>query len=129
MTFGHPVWFVLTLTLTFACGAWAVCGSQIWFRRLAAGPPAPAVIRAIYHEVKPAYLPLLVGAHVTNLLWVRQFRWSDLVATAVGAAIYWWLRNVDTDDRWKRRARALGQLVVRSVHRLRVVPATAGAGA
>lgn len=85
-------------------------------------------LRWVFGELRPFYWPLALAEGA--LRWAAEGEVSPRIAllAAVDVVLWWRLRNAGGgDDRWRKRLDALGQRVVRSVHRLRVVPAGAGA--
>lgn len=114
-------WFWLHMVLMQVTTMWIIAGCYLrrdgwWYDS------------RVFHELRPFFWPASIGG------FVAAFGWSDsplfgAVLLGVHLVAWLWLRNADRDNRWLRRARAFGQRVVRSVHRLRVVPAPAAGGA
>lgn len=78
-------------------------------------------IRSVYHELKPFYWPLVVLMYLPDLVH-RELTFSTI--WGVGWAIVGWFafRNVDDDDRWRRRHRKLKSRIKQLGGRLTVVP-------
>jgi len=83
----------------------------------------PRTLRFIHIELKPFYLPALV---VSTVLFCRDgFSWDIAVHSGFGVLNWFLYRDLDDDDRWKRRKEKLAEKVSRSGSRLVVHPAGA----
>lgn len=86
----------------------------------------PAAARWLWAELRPLYLPsvlLLIG---NDAMHGEIVGWNALWA-ALCLVNWWFLKDVDEDDRWKRRRRKVAEKVARMGSRLVVVPVKAGA--
>ena len=114
--------FYVVCNLTY--GAWVGSCWVIGHLRLR-GIKAPEAIRSIYHEIKPFYWPvalvtdLLPGFAKDPIVWAANWvNWWNVMASVI-----LWLvcHDMDEDDRWKRRRKAVAEAVKRVGDRLVVV--------
>lgn len=124
------IWLVWTLLIGETLGALVFYAFVIssW---LIAGTGGRDFFRNVYHECKPFYWPAVIvmiagdvypHSFITYVLnWVH---WLNLVTFWIA-----WIacKDVDDDDRWKRRRRKLAEAVKSIGSKLVVVPAPAGA--
>jgi len=83
----------------------------------------PQTLRFIHNELKPFYLPALAVSTVLGCL--DGFSWNTAVHAGFGVLNWFLLKDLDDDDRWKRRKEKLVEKVSRSGSRLVVHPAGA----
>jgi len=76
---------------------------------------------AIWAELRPFYLPA-VGVVITRLVLAGEMRGWNIFFEACALANWWFFKDVDDDDRWKRRKAKLVAMVQRQGSRLVVVP-------
>lgn len=100
---------------------WVFAGMAIVMAKSVTREPSAAV-RAVYHELRPFYLPLVL---VGNVAWVISRGSSGMAVygqVALDVLLWFLYRNVVDDDRWKRRGKRLTERVARVGDRLDVVP-------
>lgn len=78
-------------------------------------------VRTVYHELRPFYLVLVLGNTVAWLLYGDSHP-VDYFTMAMELLIWFLMRDVDDDDRWKRRRKRLTERVAEVGGRLTVVP-------
>lgn len=110
-------------TTTVCC--WLVSASAIWIdnmlgRRLT--DRSRAAYRWLYLEIKPFFLYLVVFQVVAAAV-VGDLDGWDAFACAINIWNWYLFRNLDDDDRWKRRGEKLRSKVEVLQGRLVVVPA------
>lgn len=83
-----------------------------------------AVIRRIFHELRPFYLPAALFGNLAPVIFRHQ-NMGVLYAVFFGCSIYCWFAykdvDKDDDDRWKRRRRKVAERVEAAGGRLTVV--------
>lgn len=72
-----------------------------------------------YHELKSFYLPAVVTNAVTDII-LRPHVFIVWRVVGIGAQVLVWYmwRNMDDDDRWKRRGKKIADIVKRAGSRL-----------
>lgn len=81
-------------------------------------------VRHYYHEVRPFYLFLLLFDVVITALFQPSVPvWLNALSLLVGLFCWRIYRDIDDDDRWKRRKKKLADKVKAIGTRLVVVPA------
>lgn len=87
------------------------------------GRAYPALARAIFHELRPLFLPAAATVYVTDAIGEGTFI-DGMRIFGFACQIFIWVyyRKFDDDDRWKRRAKRLAEKVEAAGHRLTVVP-------
>lgn len=78
-------------------------------------------VRRVYLEIKPFFLYLLVLDLVADAVRRDLSAW-DAILFALNVFNYYNLRNLDDDDRWKRRKAKLKEMVSVADGKLVVVP-------
>lgn len=82
------------------------------------------VIRTIFHELRPFYLPAALFGNLAPVVAQHQ-RVTVLTAVFFACSIYCWFAykdvDKDDDDRWKRRRRKVAERVEAAGGRLTVV--------
>lgn len=100
---------------------WIYSGSYIYFVRLAGKEPY-LLIRTMFHELKPFYLPSVVLLYLLSSFHEVKNA-GDIILLFINALGYWIYKDIDKDDRWKRRKERLAEKVTQVGSRLEVVPA------
>lgn len=81
--------------------------------------------RALFHEIKPFYLPMIPIGYVSMVMTPGSlgFPYGTLVWAGVAVMNWFFLRDADDDDdRWKRRKRRATEIISRAGSRLVAVP-------
>lgn len=75
----------------------------------------------VYHELQPFYIPALVSRTFFDAIWNNgSIIWQGL--NVVFGILAWYVyKNMDDDDRWKKRMKKLGDKVKSLGHKLVVV--------
>lgn len=79
--------------------------------------------------LRPFFWPAALVGFLLGFLWRDEPVRGGAIELAVLLVAWLLLRNVDGDDRWKRRARRAAERVAQAGARLRVVPSPAAGGA
>jgi hypothetical protein len=85
----------------------------------------PRLVDRVFFEGRPVVPFLLVGAYLAGAIvnGTEDMGWR-IFSLALGFTLWWMARNEkDDDDRWKRRAKAAADRIVRTGAKLAVVPA------
>lgn len=80
------------------------------------------IARTVFHEVKPLYWYLLACHTITQAV-VALSIFGGVVEIVVAVGAWFLFKDVDKDDRWKRRKKKLKEMVTALEGRLHVVPA------
>lgn len=103
--------------------AWILAGMTL----AAAGPGADApAARAVFHELRPLYLPAVAVFCVSGVLSSGDL---PLMALAAATQVWSWFLLKDRggdDDRWKRRRKRAAEKISQVGSRLVVAPAPTG---
>ena len=101
---------------------WALFGGALMFKR--AGMPCPNLIVTIWAELRPFYLPATFIYVAVDVAHGRI--WGLDMVFHVCYVLNWFLfKDVDDDDRWKRRRRKVLEKIRATDRGLVVVPAEA----
>lgn len=100
--------------------AWITAAATLTLTTLF-GTDAPELARAIFHELRPFYLVAVVASFVLEQEH-NGWSWFTLVMSLVNWLFF---KDIDDDDRWKRRRQRLADQVAVLDGRLTVVPAGA----
>lgn len=119
MTTSSLVYLVFLLT-GFASMVWTFAGLTIAVAKLRGSEP-PKAIRTVYHELRPFYLLLVL---VSNVSWAiaRQSTGPAYFLLTVDILCWFAYKDIDDDDRWKRRRTRIAERVAQVGGRLTVVP-------
>lgn len=103
--------------------AWTYSGIIIFICKQIAIWSPPPVVRWVFHETRPFYLPAVGIETIHTALTEKILGWNVLwISVAIAA---WWIyKDLDEDDRWKRRRKKVSEKVSRIGSRLIVVPAS-----
>lgn len=116
---------LVTTIAVVARGLWvysaialALCKEHGWHK--------PAAARWFFHEIRPFYLPAVLIDIAEQSLHGRLLGLNMLFA-AIGLLAWWWYKDVDEDDRWRRRRNKVAEKVALVGARLIVVSAESSA--
>lgn len=112
---------IIQLIFKFTADLWLFSGIYIVITRLFGKTPYE-FIRTIFHELKPFYVPSVIMYHVIEAT-ERTFNFWDYILLAINLWFYWAYKDVDKDDRWKRRKEKLAEKVAQVGSKLAIVPA------
>lgn len=101
--------------------AWAFAAFSLWAHRQFGKDVAP-YLSWLYHELRPFYLPAL-GIHAATCAIAGVPLWFVAIDVALAVKVWRDLRDIDDDDRWKRRRHKAVEKVAEVGRRLTVVPA------
>lgn len=82
-------------------------------------------IRWIWAELRPFYLPAALIS-IGDVVVHGQLRGWNILFAVCSLANWWFFKDVDKDDRWKRRKAKLVEKIQRQGARLVVVPSGGG---
>lgn len=114
---------VFTLSL-LACATWTIAAVALDFMRtfgVDRDAPGRRFARAIWAELRPFYLlaaTIVIAGHVMA---GEMMGWNALF-DAMKIWVWFQLKDVDEDDRWKRRKRKLAEKIGQRGGRLVVIP-------
>lgn len=98
---------------------WVVAGAAIFFTKEYGYEP-PRLATWLFHELKPFYIPALLGGYFTSA-YLGGSSWWNAFFLVLGTISWFLMKDVDDDDRWKRRLHKLGEKVQIHEHKLVVV--------
>jgi hypothetical protein len=104
--------------------AWCIAAVLIYLTKTVGRRPAE-VIRAVFHELRPFYWPAFCVETVAEAWLDQPFGFWQAVGIASTVFCWWFYKDIDKDDRWKRRKAKLADKVRRAGSRLVVSPAGA----
>lgn len=114
------------MTCATVMNAWANSVIVIYSARHEGLEPARWA-RWCWAELRPFYLPANAVFAISGFLISPWTLGGSVIATGLGLMVWHLGKDVDDDDRWKRRKAKLAAKVFRKGARLVVVPVTAGA--
>jgi hypothetical protein len=122
---------VASAILEYAQLAWMIAGMVLLLNK----PFHPGetvlttVARTIWAEGRPFYLPAVVADAVLDAVEATTLlgQASAIVGLVVGMFCWYVFKDIDDDDRWRRRKRKVANRVAQVGARLQVAPAGAGA--
>jgi uncharacterized membrane protein len=118
----HDELSIVSVAAGWLCACWSLCGMVISAMQFF-GARAPRIVRAVFHELKPFYIPAAVVVLLADTMLHRGLL-SRLITLAAMVANWFFYRNLDDDDdRWKRRKAKLAEQVRQVGSRLTVAPA------
>lgn len=82
----------------------------------------PSAIRWLFHELKPFYLPA-VGVEIIDSALHGEVHGWNIIWLTIAIATWWFYKDLDEDDRWKKRRKKLSEKISRVGSKLVVVPA------
>lgn len=96
--------------------------------RAVARSATPAIVNRMFFETRWAFPWVAAWIYILDPTLRREtFEWWDYLLILMSALNWWWIwRDKDDDDRWKRRAKAAKEKIVRTAAGLSVVPVPAG---
>jgi hypothetical protein len=101
--------------------AWALSGMALSMAKMFGKRP-PSSARAVFHELKPFYLPAVVVAYITGCLYAGDVIDGRRIGVFAIQLFSWWgYKGEDDDDRWKRRAKKVADRVKVTGGKLAVV--------
>lgn len=92
----------LEFLVAMVANVWVYAGFYLYVTRIMLRIEPYQFVRTIFHELKPLYLPCVVSGYVLGSMIRNRDGW-DLVLFIIAVAAYWFYKNIDKDDRWKRR--------------------------
>jgi hypothetical protein len=115
-------WDLVFVAIRITATVWAWSGFFIWiFRMWGRYPRLLQISRTIWAELRPFYLPMvccLIAKHVMEGVML------DYSLSHAFQLLNWFaFKDIDNDDRWKRRKKKLTEKVKERAGRLVVVPA------
>ncbi len=114
-------WLCAWTIMAWYVSAWTIIGVR------SQGKTPPSVVRHIYHEIRPFFIPLVAASHWLLPSLQGEHHWWYAILFALHCYTWWSWRNLDDDDRWQRRTRKTTEAVTRTGARLTVQPAGADA--
>lgn len=114
----------IVFLLEFQSSIWLLSGLYIHVTRRWFNKEPYQFARTIFHELKPFYLPGIILGYIIGSMYENRNGW-DIVVLIVNVFYYWVYKDVDKDDRWKRRKEKLAEVVKQVGNRLEVVPSNA----
>ena len=118
-----PLIFVASATVM---STWAMTSVMILTARRDGIDP-PGWVRWCWAELRPCYLPANAVFAVAGFLISPWSLGGAAITVALGLLLWRLVKDIDDDDRWKRRKAKLAAMVARKGARLVVVPVSAGA--
>ena len=106
-------------TVLIVC-AWSLASCAMSIIQILRPADIPQALCFIHNELKPFYLPALAVSTVLGCL--DGFSWNTAVHAGFGVLNWFLFKDLDDDDRWKRRKKKLAEKVSRSGSRLVVQP-------
>jgi hypothetical protein len=116
-------WDLVVNTASTLAAAWTIAGFAL--RYFGGAGRDLWVFRGIWAELKPFYLPAVAVLLVDHIATGQIYGWQVLFDVCY-VANWFFFRNADDDDRWKRRKdKVAGKVKALASGRLTVVPAGA----
>jgi hypothetical protein len=114
------------MTCATVMNTWAISVIVIYTARHEGVEPARWA-RWCWAELRPSYLPANAVFAITGFLISPWTLGANVIAIGLGLLVWHLGKDLDDDERWKRRKAKLAAKVSRKGARLVVVPVTAGA--
>lgn len=118
-----PIVFVVS---ALVLSIWPMAGVAILVARRDSVEPS-RLVRWCWAELRPFYLPANAAFAIADYLINPASIAASAMSVALGLLLWRYTKDIDDDDRWKRRKAKLADMVARKGARLVVVPVSAGA--
>ena len=105
--------------------AWVVSGMFFSLGKMLRVNLRQRFVWHVWAELRPLYLPAVAILVTHDVMTGNMLGWRAFV-DACHIINWFYFRNVDEDDRWKRRRRKLAEKIEQRGGRLVAVPATGG---
>lgn len=79
--------------------------------------------RWIFHEVKPFFRPFAVILCLNHTFPLNSWSWVSLLILAGQFVLFYFYKDIDDDDRWKKRKRRVLDKITITDGKLTVIPA------
>jgi hypothetical protein len=113
------------MTCAMVMNTWAISVIVIYTARRERVDPARWA-RWCWAELRPSYLPAIAAYAIAAFLISPWTLGANVIAIGLGLLVWHLGKDIDDDERWKRRKAKLAAKVSRKRARLVVVPVTVG---